>query len=114
VGTDPEKFVVLVAAADEVRLAQLCEAAKTVDDLDVLGVRDRADAMHLVQAMYEQPRGCPDVLVVDRALDGIDELHTELEGACPGVRRIVAAPGDEAFASELAVVAARLRHDFVA
>ena len=108
-----DPVVVLVAASDEARLEQMCDAAASVGGCSVVGALGGRAALRHVMSRYELPSGCPDVVLFDDGLDGLESLHQTLDEACPGVRRIVAEGEVGATVDQLRQVARLVAQSYV-
>lgn len=108
-----DPVVVLVVASDETRLEQMCDAAATVDGCSIVGALGARAALRHVVSRYELPSGCPDVVLIDPALEGLDALQHSFDESCPGVRRVVAEDGDAAMIEQLRSVASLIEQSFV-
>jgi hypothetical protein len=108
-----DPVLVLVAAADEARLEQLCEQVVAIDGCSAVGALGGRAALRHVVSRYELPTGCPDVVVLDSGLDGLEPLHAALDETCPGVKRLVAGSDPAAFADQLRQVAELVQRSFV-
>ena len=107
-----DPVVVLVAASNEARLEEMCEAAASIDGCTVIGAVGGRVALQHVVSRYELPSGCPDVVVLDADTPGLEELHAAFEETCPGVKRLEARDID-AMTEQLRETARLIEQSFV-
>lgn len=81
-----DTLLVLVASDEPSRLERARAVVTFVPDVRVTEALSATSVVRLVTSLYEQPVGCPDVLLLDEAMLGAREAAAWLRDSCPGVR----------------------------
>jgi hypothetical protein len=79
--------VVVFVVSDDLELARRVRALTVfIGGVRVVDIRSVGIALEVIQALYESPHGCPDLVLLDRGTVGARTARQFLAGSCPGIR----------------------------
>lgn len=83
-----EPILVMVVGEDAELRASVRALVRFMEHVTVVDMVSGAAALSVVKGLYEQPRGCPDVVILASDATDVDSTAAEFAQACPGVRLV--------------------------